>query len=110
MAGIKIDSNKLRKELYSRGLNAGLVSQEMGHGKNYFSDSFRRGTHSKHAVIYLDNTYNIKLHYYQADSEKIKTEEQKTKKENLFSEMTDKQVYQLMYSAFYHACKKAWSE
>ena len=110
MAGIKINSEKLRRELTSRGLNAGLVSYEMGHGRNYFSDSFRRGTLSRHAVVYLENKYNIKLKDYQAEFEKENNKDQQFQKEVLFSEMTNKQVYQLMYSAFYHACKKAWSE
>lgn len=110
MAGIKIDSEKLRKILISRGLKASDVSSEMGHGKNYFSDSFRRGTLSRHAVIYLENTYNIKLKDYQVESKKEIIQNKQDKKEMLFSEMTNKQVYQLMYSAFYHAVKKAWSE
>lgn len=109
MAVIKIDSEKLRRELSSRGLIAGDVSQEMGHGRNYFSDSFRRGTLSRHAIVYLENKYNIKLEDYKAKPEKENIENKQTK-EILFSEMTNKQVYQLMYSAFYHACKKAWSE
>ena len=110
MAGIKINSEKLRRELSARGLNAGLVSYEMGHGRNYFADSFRRGTLSRHAVVYLENKYNIKLKDYQAEPENKNVKYQQNQKEILFSEMTNKQVHQLMYSAFYHACKKAWSE
>ena len=109
MAGIKINSEKLRKILIQRGLKAGDVSYEMGHGRNYFSDSFRRGNLSRHAVVYLENKYNIKLEDYKAEPQKENIEKKQTK-EILFSEMSNKQVYQLMYSAYYHACKKAWTE
>lgn len=110
MKVIKIDSEKLRMELSARGLRASDVSYEMGHGRNYFADSFRRGTLSRHAVVYLENKYNIKLKDYQAESENKNVKHQQNQKEILFTEMTNKQVYQLMYSAFYHACKKAWTE
>lgn len=109
MAGIKINSEKLRKILIERGLNARDVSYEMGHGRNYFSDSFRRGNLSRHAVVYLENKYNIKLEDYEAVQEE-KREERHKREERALKDMTDKQMYQLIYSAVYHAVKKAWSE
>lgn len=109
MTGIKINSEKLRKILIQRGLTAGNVSYEMGHGRNYFSDSFRRGSLSRHAVVYLENKYNIKLEDYEAVQEE-KREERSKREERVLKDMTDKQMYQLIYSAVYHAVKKAWTE
>ena len=109
MAVIKIDPDKLTKEFEKRNLIKGDVSEAMGHNRNYMSDTIRRKTISKHAVVFLHKNYNIDLKDYEAVQEE-KREERHKREERVLKDMTDKQMYQLIYSAVYHAVKKAWAE
>ena len=109
MAVIKIDPDKLTKEFEKRSLVKGDVSEAMGHNRNYMSDTIRRKTISKHAVVFLHKNYNIELKDYGVTQEE-KREENPKPEEVFLKDMTDKQMYRLMYSAVYHAVKKAWSE
>lgn len=109
MAVIQIDPDKLTKEFEKRNLIKGDVSEEMGHNRNYISDVVRRKTISRHAVVFLHKNYNIELKDYEAVQEEKKADKSK-REERAMKDMTDKQMYQLIYSAVYHAVKKAWSE
>jgi hypothetical protein len=109
MAVIKIDPDKLTKEFEKRNLIKGDVSEAMGHNRNYMSDTIRRKTISKHAVVFLHKNYNIDLKDYEVIQEG-KREENPKPEEVFLKDMTDKQAYRLIYSAVYHAVKKAWSE
>ena len=109
MAVIQIDPDKLTKEFEKRNLIKGDVSEEMGHNRNYISDVVRRKTIPRHAVVFLHKNYNIELKDYEAVQEE-KREERSKREERVLKDMTDKQMYQLIYSAVYHAVKKAWSE
>ena len=109
MAVIQIDPDKLTKEFKKRNLVKDDVSEEMGHNRNYISDVVRRKTISRHAVVFLHKNYNIELKDYEAVQEE-KREERSKREERVLKDMTDKQMYQLIYSAVYHAVKKAWSE
>ena len=109
MAVIKIDPDKLTKEFEKKNLIKGDVSEAMGHNRNYMSDTIRRKTISKHAVVFLHKNYNIDLKDYEAVQEE-KREERHKREERVLKDMTDKQMYQLIYSAVYHAVKKAWAE
>ena len=109
MAVIQIDPDKLTKEFEKRNLIKGDVSEEMGHNRNYISDVVRRKTIPRHAVVFLHKNYNIELKDYEAVQEE-KREERPKREERALKDMTDKQMYQLIYSAVYHAVKKAWSE
>ena len=109
MAVIKIDPDKLTKEFEKRNLIKGDVSEAMGHNRNYMSDTIRKKTISKHAVVFLHKYYNIDLKDYEAVQEE-KREERHKREERVLKDMTDKQMYQLIYSAVYHAVKKAWAE
>jgi len=112
MAVIKIDPDKLTKEFEKRNLMKGDVSEEMGHNRNYFADIIRRGTIPKPAVVFLMKNYNISPEEYTPDEKKAEEHpEKKQKPEEVFlKDMTDKQAYRLIYSAVYHAVKRAWSE
>ena len=103
MAVIKIDPDKLTKEFEKRNLIKGDVSEAMGHNRNYMSDTIRRKTISRHAVVFLHKNYNIDLKDYEVIQEG-------KREERALKDMTDKQMYRLMYSAVYHVVKKAWSE
>lgn len=109
MAVIKIDPDKLTKEFEKRNLIKGDVSEAMGHNRNYMADTIRRKTISKHAVVFLHKNYNIDLKDYEVIQEE-KREENPKREEVFLKDMTDKQIYRLIYSAVYHAVKKAWSE
>ena len=109
MAVIKIDPDKLTKEFKKRNLIKGDVSEEMGHNRNYISDVVRRRTIPKHAAVFLHRNYNIELKDYEAVREEKKVDKPK-REERAIKDMADKQMYQLIYSAVYHAVKKAWSE
>ncbi len=109
MAVIKIDPDKLITEFEKRNLIKGDVSEAMGHNRNYMSDTIRRKTISKHAVVFLHKNYNIDLKDYEVIQEG-KREENPKREERALKDMTDKQMYRLMYSAVYHAVKKAWAE
>ena len=109
MAVIKIDPDKLEKEFNKRALVKGDVSEAMGHNRNYMTDTIRRKTISKHAVVFLHKNYNIDLKDYEVIQEE-KREENPKPEEVFLKDMTDKQAYRLIYSAVYHAVKKAWSE
>ena len=109
MAVIQIDPDKLTKEFKKRNLVKDDVSEEMGHNRNYISDVVRRKTITGHAVVFLHKNYNIELKDYEAVQEE-KREERSKREERVLKDMTDKQMYQLIYSAVYHAVKKAWSE
>ena len=75
----------------------------------YISDVVRRKTILRHAVVFLHKNYNIELKDYEAVQEEKKADKPK-REERAMKDMTDKQMYQLIYSAVYHAVKKAWSE
>ena len=101
--------NVCEKEFKKRNLVKGDVSEEMGHNRNYISDVVRRKTIPRHAVVFLHKNYNIELKDYEAVQEEKKADKPK-REERAMKDMTDKQMYQLIYSAVYHAVKKAWSE
>ena len=103
MEVIQIDPDKLMKEFEKRNLIKGDVSEEMGHNRNYISDVVRRKTIPRHAVVFLHKNYNIDLKDYGVIQEE-------KREERALKDMTDKQMYRLIYSAVYHAVKKAWSE
>ena len=103
MTVIQIDPDKLTKEFEKRNLIKGDVSEAMGHNRNYMSDTIRRKTISKHTVVFLHKNYNIDLKDYEVIQEE-------KREERALKDMTDKQMYRLIYSAVYHAVKKAWAE
>ena len=109
MAVIQIDPDKLTTEFEKRNLIKGDVSEAMGHNRNYMSDTIRRKTISKHAAVFLHKNYNIDLKDYEVIQEE-KREENPKPEEVFLKDMTDKQAYRLIYSAVYHAVKKAWAE
>lgn len=109
MAVIQIDPDKLTTEFEKRNLVKGDVSEAMGHNRNYMSDTIRRKTISKHAVVFLHKNYNIDLKDYEVIQEE-KREENPKPEEVFLKDMTNKQAYRLIYSAVYHAVKKAWAE
>ena len=112
-ARINIDSDKFNLILMQRGLKKGELAVEMGHGRNYFSDIVRRRTMPRPTVVYLQRHYNIDPKEYQV-VEKEPVEEVKELKEPKpeipISELTDKQLYRVIYCAVYHAAKRVMEE
>lgn len=109
----QIDSEALGKELVKRGLTKGNVSESIGHGRNFISESMRKGRLSNSAVKSLEAVFNIDPQTYCVTEQESEPEpEQKTTPES------EAKVYQLdyhelgktIYRAVYQAVKKAWSE
>ena len=107
---IEINPEKFNLILTQRGLKKGDLAEEMGHGRNYFSDIIRRKTMSRPAVVYLQRHYNIDPKEYQAAEEKPVENSKELKPDIPITELTDKQLYRVIYSAVYHATKKAMEE
>lgn len=107
---IEINPDKFNLILAQRGLKKGDLAEEMGHGRNYFSDIIRRRTMSRPAVVYLQRHYNIDPKEYQAVEEEPVENTKDSKPEIPVTELTDKQLYRVIYCAVYHATKRAMEE
>lgn len=106
---VECDTNKLYPLLKQRGLKPSQVSRDIGFGSDYLANAVQRKRISESAALLLDKLYNIKADEYTFDKEEPKKQE--VKQENLESkhlgDMTDKELYRLIYSACYHGVKKA---
>lgn len=107
---IEINPDKFNLILTQRGINKGDLAEEMGHGRNYFSDIIRRKTIPRPAIVYLQRHYNIDPKEYQAAEEKPVENSKEPKPDVPITELTDRQLYRVIYSAVYHATKKAMEE
>lgn len=56
---IKIDGDKLRRELEKRNLTQQAASRELGFGGNFISNAARRGSVSKSAMKSIELAFNI---------------------------------------------------
>lgn len=116
----EFDPSKLVSELSKRGTNHYLVSEEMGHSKNYIKHQIDlNGGHlNKPTVIFLDKFYNIKYDDIKRDLIETTVEEDTTCELNINDETIAQpptiidldKLYSTIYSAVYNAVKNAWMD
>ena len=111
---IKIDGEKLYKEIRERGLTIAKLCNDLGVNSGYFSNAKYRGSIANLAVVALESRYGIMRDSYVVKEEQETSvqviEVMKEKDVDFFSEENMHKFYQVIYSAVYEAVKKAWSE
>lgn len=95
---IKIDGTKLKNELKKRGVSMVEACAEIGYSSTYLSYCTRKGEISNKAVLLLEKTFGIKPDVY---VEGIEKEAEKP------TEFDWNKLYEVIYTATYHATKKA---
>ena len=101
MNNIKINSERLRKELRKRGYNLLSAGREMGFSGSYMGNVISRGAISESGANLLDRVCGIKRESY------ILQEEQEQEEPQGFDY---NKLYECIYTAVYHAAKKAWED
>ena len=113
---VNINSEALRRELQKRGLNHIEIAVEMGRGKNYLTDAFRRKRLHTATVIMLKQLYNIPSEVYVIDDEKPVEQEKECPAPEIakmFKELTEHStlaeniLYKVVYQAVYKGVSKA---
>ena len=110
---VKIDGEKLYKEIRERGLTTVKLCKDLGVNSGYFSNAKYRGAIANLAVVALESRYGIMRDSYiikEEDTAVQVVEVVKEKETDFFSEENMQKFYQVIYSAVYEAVKKAWSE
>ena len=112
--GIKlyaIDGKKLEALISKRGLVKINLSEEAGYARQYLTGCVRKNTIAMPMIKFLENNYNIKYDDYKVIEESptapIEIKEPKVIK---ISDMTNQELYQLIYSATFEATKMAFKE
>lgn len=111
---VKIDGEKLYKEIKERGLTTARICRDLGVNSGYFSNAKYRGSIANLAVVVLESRYGIPRETYIIKEEQENpvqvVEVVKEKDTDFFSDENMHKFYQVIYSAVYEAVKKAWSE
>lgn len=102
---IKIDGEKLRKEIQLRGLTVTGCAQRIYRAGSTLNNALARNAINKDIADALEGLCNIPLSMY-----KIPDAEEETSKEEKTSGFDYDEMYKMIYSAVYEAVKKAWSE
>ena len=103
----KIDGEKLRNEFKVRNVTLSEAATKCGFNVGYFSYACKHGRLTKPAINLLHANYNIKYDDYKLE------DEIPVKREFVTAIITDEnsnKLYQIIYSAMYHAMKQALSE
>lgn len=106
---IKIDAENLKKEFRKRGLSLSEVCRTLGVSPNsYFWHVFNRGSISQSTAVVLETAYNIKLESYAAQDD---PDPKEALEKDAVTEIIDySKLYKCIYTATYHAMKKALTE
>ena len=111
---IKIIPENLEKEIAQRNLSKGYVSEQIGHGRNFISESIRKGRLSNSAVKGLEAIFNINPEIYCVQEQSAEPIEEPAEKESELEAISYQLDYhelgKTIYRAVYQAVKKAWSE
>ena len=92
-----------------RELTVKQVTKEMGVNMSYFSNAKTRGTLNEVAIILLESKFNIPRELYvKKQTEEIIIETKPS--EFVFTPELKKELYQILYSAMYHAVKQALND
>ena len=109
---MKIDGNKLTREIEKRGLIGRAMSVEMGYAASYISCCTNRGHMSTSGLKMLEKLYDIRPDEIMPDKEPetIPEPEQMTIPEPPADPINYERLGQVIYQAVYEAVKKAWAE
>ncbi len=102
---IKIDGEKLRKEIQLRGLTITGCAQRIYRAYSTLNNAIVRNAINKDIADALEDLCNVPLSMY-----KIPDAEEETSNEEKTSGLDYDAMYKMIYSAVYEAVKKAWSE
>lgn len=106
---IEIDGEKLRAEIFKRGLTFANASKELGHANTYIGNVIARGLIPSHAAILLKSLYNIDLDSYKKPE--IYHQESFIEKLQQQEPILDyDRLWKVIYTAVYEAIKKARTE
>lgn len=106
---IEIDGNRLREEFKIRNLAFSDASSRCGYEASYFSKVCKLGKITQPAINLLKANFNIDYDSY-AVEETIVLETKKESAEFTITDEVSDKLYQIIYSATYHAMKQALSE
>ncbi len=103
---IKIDRDKLEKAVRKRGMTMADASREIGRNENYLANLKHYGTISKASMVTMEKVLNIK----QEEVEFCDEQEQPEELPALAPALDLDKLYEIIYTAVYHAVKQAWKD